>query len=344
MKLCTFQDASTARLGIVDPLQQTVLDLQSTHERLHARASPILRSMQDLIAADAPGLDLARELQAQVTRQGLPVLPLASVKLLAPLPEPRQIRCFSVYEKHMLQSRARVADMRSKAAGGAAQAPSAPAARLDPLYYQQPAFYFTNRFNVVGPDAQIECPRYSGLLDYELEVGMVVGRGGRNLDARHAGAHIFGYTVFNDYSAREQVLRDMELKLGPSKGKSFDTANAMGPWIVTADEIADVQSLQAQVRVNGELRATATTANMLFSFEELLAYASRDETLRPGEFFASGTLGDGSGMEIDRWIQPGDVVECEVGSLGILRNRIAGDTTHHHNGRESPEHTPAGFF
>lgn len=342
MKLCTFQDASAARLGIVDPLQQRVLDLQSTQERLHAHTSPILRSMQDLIAAGEPGLDLARELETQATRQGLPTLPLDSIQLLAPLPEPRQIRCFSVYEKHMLQSRTRVADMRRKAAGNTEAAP--PVLRLDPLYYQQPAFYFTNRFNVVGPDAEIECPAYSGLLDYELEIGMVVGRGGRNLDARHARPHIFGYTVFNDYSAREQVLRDMELKLGPSKGKSFDTANAMGPWIVTADEIADVQSLQAQVRVNDELRATATTAHMLFSFEELLAYASRDETLRPGEFFASGTLGNGSGMEIDRWIQPGDVIECEVGSLGILRNRIAGNAEGRGKGRESTEHTSAGIF
>lgn len=337
MKLCTFQDAQgTSKLGLVDAERQTVLDLQAHHQALRGQASPMLRSMLDLIDAGEAGLDLVRELQAA----NAPAQPLASVRLLAPLPEPRQIRCFSVFEQHMLQSRFRVGEMRHRAAGAAGAAPAAPQ-RLDPLYYQQPAFYFTNRFNVVGPDAHIQCPQYSGLLDYELEIGLVVGREGRNIDARHAGAHVFGYTVFNDYSAREQVLRDMELKFGPTKSKSFDTANAMGPWIVTADEVADVQALQAQVRVNGELRARTHSANMLFGFEELLAYASRDETLRAGEFFASGTLGNGSGMEIDRWIQPGDLVECEVDALGVLRNRIAGHPTHHDNQGEFTEHSLA---
>ena len=343
MKLCTFENEIGApRLGLVDAEQQSVFDLQAGHEALHGHPSPMLHSMLDLIDAGDAGLDLVRELQAQASRKGLLARPLASTKLLAPLPEPRQIRCFSVFEQHMLQSRTRVAEMRRKAAGHTDATP--PVVKLDPLHYQQPAFYFTNRFNVVGPDAEIQCPHYSGLLDYELEIGLVIGRAGRNLDADHAGQHVFGYTVFNDYSAREQVLRDMSLNLGPSKGKSFDTANAMGPWIVTTDEIEDVQALQAQVRVNSELRATSSTANMLFSFEELLAYASRDEMLRAGEFFASGTLGNGSGMEIDRWIQPGDLVECEVGSLGVLRNRIAGHAEERAKGRESADHTPAGIF
>jgi 2-keto-4-pentenoate hydratase/2-oxohepta-3-ene-1,7-dioic acid hydratase in catechol pathway len=118
------------------------------------------------------------------------------------------------------------------------------------------------------------------------------------------------------------MWREMEMRMGPSKGKSFDTANVIGPWIVTPDEIGDVQALDVEVRINGESWGRNTTAHMLHSFEDMIAYISRDETLHKGELFCSGTVGGCSGLELDRWLKPGDVMELEVSRIGVLRNRI----------------------
>jgi 2-keto-4-pentenoate hydratase/2-oxohepta-3-ene-1,7-dioic acid hydratase in catechol pathway len=114
----------------------------------------------------------------------------------------------------------------------------------------------------------------------------------------------------------------MQGRLGPAKGKSFDGANALGPWIVTPDELGDPQGLEVAVRVNGEPRATGSTDGMLFSFEEILAYASQDETVHAGEFFGSGTVGNCCGLETGRFLEDGDVIELEVERIGVLRNVV----------------------
>src|SRR5271154_1196930 len=121
--------------------------------------------------------------------------------------------------------------------------------------------------------------------------------------------HIFGYTIFNDFSARDMQMVEMEGRLGPAKGKSFDGANVLGPWIVTPDEIGDAQALDVEVRVNGEVRSRGSTAGMLFSFEEILAHASQDETIHAGEFFGSGTVGNCCGLELGRFLEHGEVIE-----------------------------------
>ncbi len=159
-------------------------------------------------------------------------------------------------------------------------------------------------------------------MDYELVFGVVTKRARADIPAREVGAHIFGYTIFNDFSARDRQAIEMQGRLGPAKGKSFDGGNVLGPWIVTPDELGDPQALNVAVRVKGELRATGTTAGMLFSFEEILAYASQNETIHAGEFFGSGTVGNCCGLEKGRFLEDGDVIELEVERIGVLQNKV----------------------
>ncbi len=142
------------------------------------------------------------------------------------------------------------------------------------------------------------------------------------LTQKSARDHIFGFAVFNDFSARDAQEIEMSGPLGPAKGKDFDTGNAIGPWIVTTDEIPDPHSLDMIASVNGEEWSRNNSRVMLHTLEEMIAFVSRDETLYPGEFFGSGTTGNGCGLELDRWLKPGDVVELEVERIGVLRNKI----------------------
>jgi 2-keto-4-pentenoate hydratase/2-oxohepta-3-ene-1,7-dioic acid hydratase in catechol pathway len=226
------------------------------------------------------------------------------VRLLAPVPRPRVIRDFLTFEGHMLQA--------GKALGRTS---------IPPVWYEVPAYYKGDPDTVVGPDAIVEWPRYTEKFDFELELGMVIGRRGKNISKSEAGRYIAGYTIWNDYSARDQQMKEGPLGMGPSKGKDFDTGNAVGPYLVTPDEL-DVGDLKMIARVNGEVWTDSTTAGRQFSFADLIAHVSQSETIYPGELWGSGTTTGGSGLELDRWLKPGDVVELEIEGIGILRNRI----------------------
>jgi 2-keto-4-pentenoate hydratase/2-oxohepta-3-ene-1,7-dioic acid hydratase in catechol pathway len=173
---------------------------------------------------------------------------------------------------------------------------------------------------VIGPDADVRWPRYANLLDYELEFACVIGRSGVDIPREKARDHIFGYTIFNDISARDYQTREMSAMLGPAKGKDFDTGNVLGPCIVTADEL-DPDDLTMLARVNGEEWSRGSSASMYHRFEDCIAHVSQCETLHPGELLCSGTVGNGSGMELKRFLQPGDLVELEVEGIGVLANR-----------------------
>lgn len=159
-------------------------------------------------------------------------------------------------------------------------------------------------------------------MDYEPEIAIVTRGTRANIPLSEAPHHIFGYTLFNDFSARDQQMQEMAGRLGPAKGKSFDGANVLGPWIVTPDELGDPETLNVEVRVNGETRAKGTTANMLFTFPQILAYASQDETIFAGEVFGSGTVGNCCGMKLGRFLQSGDTIELRVDRTGVPRNRV----------------------
>jgi 2-keto-4-pentenoate hydratase/2-oxohepta-3-ene-1,7-dioic acid hydratase in catechol pathway len=173
----------------------------------------------------------------------------------------------------------------------------------------------------VGPDADLPWPAYSEQLDFELELAMVVGRRGKDIRRAEARRHIFGYTIWNDVSARDQQMKEGPIGMGPSKGKDFDCGNVLGPYLVTSDEL-DVSNLRMIARVNGEVWTDATSAGRQFSFEDLVAHVSQSETIYPGEVWGSGTVTGGSGLELNRWLRPGDVIELEVEGIGVLRNRV----------------------
>lgn len=321
MKLATFVSPQGEQLiGCVDTDTQTVLELQSTHRRLHGVDSPYFSDMLALIDGGDEGLALARKLQSS----GSPAEthPLSSVKLLSPVPVPRQIRDFNNAEEHMRNAPAGIKMMRAKIAGEPVPKRSDIAVTVPDVNFAQPIFYISNRFNVVGQDAEIQWPGYSEWLDYEAEFGFFVGKTGKDISKTSAAAHIFGYSVFNDFSARDKQIREMEGSMGPTKGKSFDTGNAIGPWIVTRDEIADSRKLAVAIRVNGEVWGKSSTSTMIHSFEDMLAYISENETIYAGEFFGSGTMAGGCSLECDRWMKDGDVIEIEFENIGTLRNRV----------------------
>lgn len=189
-------------------------------------------------------------------------------------------------------------------------------------YVDRPIYYISNRFNVSGPDAEISWPKYSAVMDFELEFAAVIGKRGRDVPAASARAYIFGYTLFNDFSARDRQYLEMQGGLGPTKGKSFDGANAFGPWITTADEVPDPYAIPLEVRVNGEIWSSGSSAGMLHTFEEMIAYVSESETIMAGEIFGSGTINGGCGLEFDRYIDDGDVVELVSPVLGTLRTTV----------------------
>ena len=161
-------------------------------------------------------------------------------------------------------------------------------------------------------------------MDYELELACVIGTTGCNFSEAGAASSIFGYTIFNDFSARDTQSIEMNGYLGPGKSKDFDNANAMGPFLVTADEF-NPYDVEMKSRVNGEERSSGRSDTMYYSFEELIAFISRDETMHAGEILGSGTIGGGCGIEQMKMLNSGDVVELEIENIGVLRNRVVGN-------------------
>ena len=265
-------------------------------------------SVLAIVEGGQNALERAAETLRRPPREAL--FPLADVTLLAPIPQPPQMRDFLCFEKHLQQAFAAVAKLRGTEA------------RIPKVWYERPIFYHPNRFNVCGTGADVPWPRYSERMDFELEFGCYIGTPGKDIPKERARGHIFGYTIFNDFSARDEQTLEMMGQLGPGKGKDFDNSNAMGPCLVTADELADPYNLEMKVRVNGEEWGRGNSRDMHWKFEDCIAHVSRSETLHPGEFFGSGTVGNGCGLEHMKFLEPGDVVELEVEKIGILRNRV----------------------
>ena len=243
-------------------------------------------------------------------------LPLEDVRLLAPL-RPPTLRDFVVFEEHV--------EGVSKSVSGGAGVPE--------TWYEIPTFYFGNPYSVVGPYEPVPVPPGCEALDFEMEVAAIVGRAGHDLTPEGARRHIAGYTILNDWSARDIQRHEMQIGLGPAKGKDF--ANTLVPWIVTADELEpyrhdDRLHLNSEVSINGEHFGDDTLANMAWSFEELVAYASRGTWVRPGDVLGTGTCGSGALAEI--WgragkqepppLAVGDVVRMTVEGIGTIENEV----------------------
>jgi 2-keto-4-pentenoate hydratase/2-oxohepta-3-ene-1,7-dioic acid hydratase in catechol pathway len=223
-------------------------------------------------------------------------------RLLAPL-VPRSFRDFLAFEGHLINAYRNLGR------------------EVPAEWYEVPVYYRSMGTTVTGPDTVLPWPSYSRQLDHELELAAVIGRPCRDVAAADALDCVFGFTIWNDMSARDVQRRELPVGMGPAKAKEWDGSNVLGPCIVTPDEI-DLATLELEVRVNGERWGGDRVSAMHHSFGDLIAYAAQDQTLLPGEVLGSGTATGGSGLEMDRWIQPGDVIEMEAGPIGVLRNTV----------------------
>ena len=275
---------------------------------VHGLDAPLLNLLGDLAAAG----QRARSAPAET-------LPLAEARLRAPVPQPPSVRDFLSFEEH------------------AKNACAALGRDVDPVWYSQPVFYFTNPAAVRGPHDDVPISPGSQRFDYEVEVAAVVGRPGADLTPAEAEACIAGYTVFVDWSARDVQGVESRVGLGPAKGK--DGATSLGPLLVTPDELEDRRSgrgyaLAMSASVNGVHQGGGSWADIHWSFGQMLAYASRGTLLRPGDVVGSGTVGSGCLLELSSlhgaekhpWLQPGDIVTVEIEQLGAVRAKITSAT------------------
>ena len=264
-------------------------------------------SLMDLIEAGEAGLARARK-----ARDGKST-PLSTVSLHAPLLRPTTLRDAYAFETHVKTANAN-------------RGREVPAE-----WYKFPIFYFTNPNNIFGPEDEIPYPPYTNEMDYELEIAAVIGKPGRDIKPADAPAHIFGYTIFNDWSARDVQREEMKVSLGPAKGKDF--ASSLGSCIVTAEELANrsagrpgVYDMAMRAYVNGVERSRGNFKDIYWSFGDILARTSESVTLLPGDVIGSGTVGTGCLLELTKghgpWLLPGDVVELVIEGIGTLKNVI----------------------
>jgi 2-keto-4-pentenoate hydratase/2-oxohepta-3-ene-1,7-dioic acid hydratase in catechol pathway len=299
MRFATWEDGGIVTAGVVG------------EHGLHALPPEI--TVLDLVRAGLP-----TALDTGLAALSAPPVPLAEVRLLPPL-QPPTVRDFVAFEEHVEGVVKSVGD----------------GAGVVPEWYEAPTFYFTNPYALLGAHDDVPVPPGSQLLDFELEVAVVVGRDGASLTPEIAREHVFGYTVLNDWSARDLQRREMKVNLGPAKGK--DSATTLGPWLVTADELEPYRdddgflALDMRVSVNGTAIGQDLLSNMGWPFEDLIAYASRGTEVRAGDVLGSGTCGNG-GCLAELWgrrgeltpppLVPGDVVEMTVEGIGTIRNRV----------------------
>ena len=245
------------------------------------------------------------------------VIALEHVRLHSPIPDPPTIRDFVTFERHI--------EGAIRLAGADTPVP--------PRWYAAPTFYFTNPYSVLGPEDDVPIPPGATLFDLELEVAAVIGRGGSDIAAVDAEQHIAGYCIMNDWTARDLQFAEMEVRLGPAKGK--DTSLTLGPVLVTPDELEPYRAgkaygLEMIAKVNGEVIGTDRCSSMNWSFAEMIEYASRGTEVRPGDVLGSGTCGGGclaefwgrNGLDARAPLRAGDTVEVSVEQLGVLTSRI----------------------
>ena len=231
------------------------------------------------------------------------------ISVLPAITTPPMLRDFMAFEKHLLNVFPRLGR------------------EIPPEWYERPVYYKGNTASIGAHREKIAFPSYAETLDMEFEFAAILGKDGTNISEDGALDHIFGYTIYNDLSARDIQSREMTVGLGPAKGKDFHSAHVLGPVVVTADEVTDPYALSMHGTVNGEVWTEGSTSDMHWRFEQMIAYASRDEPLRAGEVFGSGTVGDGSGTEQDKSLNPGDVVELTMSTLGTLSNELVAHAT-----------------
>jgi 2-keto-4-pentenoate hydratase/2-oxohepta-3-ene-1,7-dioic acid hydratase in catechol pathway len=227
--------------------------------------------------------------------------------ILCPLDSVPSLRDFLAFEDHVKR--------------GAARRKSS----VPDYWYDAPIYYKGNHRSIIGPEAECPWPSYTNKLDFELELAMIVGRKGRNIPRDEAAQHVFGFSILNDFSARDVQAREMTAWLGPAKGKDF--ATSLGPCIVTSDELGAEPDLEMNCRVNGDEWGRARSSSTHWKWSDMIVHVSRDEEIFPGDIYGSGTPGGCCGLDLGRELHPGDVVELEIERIGTLRNTVAEPNT-----------------
>lgn len=226
------------------------------------------------------------------------------VRLRAPVPRPPMLRDCMCFEGHLRDSYSQLdRPMPSE-------------------WYETPVYYKGNIAAISGPEDDVIWPGNSRIMDFEVELAAVIGRRARNIAPEAAERYIAGYTILNDFSARDVQKQEMAVGLGPAVGKDFDGSNVLGPWLVTPDELGTPGQRRFAARVNGETWVDVRNPVAYWPLADMIAYISRTQTLSPGDVIAWGTIPGGCGLEHGRYLRDGDVVELEVEGIGVLRNRV----------------------
>lgn len=315
MKLLTFKLGGVEHLGALT---------ETGVVSLSAAAPEDLRfsSMQHFIESGEPAL-----VRAYAVLESSPAtIPSDQVGWVAPLPLPAQIRDCLGFEEHLKNSFESAIKLSAMAADDPMKAEQALRASgrfaVPDVWYQQPLYYKANRFSVAQSGKDIVWPAYSEVMDFELELACIIGKKGKDIEKGNAEDHIFGYTIYNDLSARDAQMLESPGMLGPAKSKDFDDSIILGPVIVTKDELDDPYNLRMQARVNGETWCDNNSNTIHWTFSDMIAHISKSETLHPGEVIGSGTVGLGCGLEHLRFLNDGDTVELEIEKIGVISNKV----------------------
>lgn len=329
MKICTYKKSSFLgthkRLGILKD-ENTIIDVQLTWQREFEKKeyyspeqraqllapsslSQFLRLYQeDALMKLQETLELyQKSLSLGVSDTGFHFDDLSDLQnnfqFDAPLDDILMYRDFYAHEKHVKKG----FEKRQE--------------KIPSAWYEIPAYYKGGTTGFLGNNNIIPWPRFSQKLDYELELGVIIGRDGKNIKEKNVKNHIFGFTILNDISARDIQKKEMSIRLGPSKGK--DWCSIMGPVIVTFDEFQyEEPNLLMTASINGEEWSRGYSGDSHYSWAEMISHLTQDEWIRSTDFLGQGTVGTGCGLELDRWIQPGDLVELSVEQIGTLKNRV----------------------
>lgn len=331
MKICTYKRTSTfgiqKRLGILHN-EKTIIDVNFTWQALFERAgfyaadkranllappslAAFLRLHQDAAIEKFQetlkhynDLATAGILKTQNAADlAFHLLDAPDTKFDAPLDEINMYRDFYAHEKHVKKG----FEKRNEP--------------VPPAWYEIPAYYKGGNTGFIGHNEIIPWPFYSQQLDYELELGVVIGRDGKNVKSKDIKKHIFGFTILNDISARDIQRKEMSIRLGPAKGK--DWCSIMGPVIVTFDEFNyEEPNLTMTAAVNGEEWSRGQSGDCHYSWGEMIEHMGMEEWIRATDFIGSGTVGTGCGLELDKWIKPGDLLELSIERIGTLKNIV----------------------
>lgn len=325
MKLISFRLSTVigpqVRIGAIAANGQFV-DLDAAHraylvERgltpaaaIRIAAAILPNNMVEFIGGGAMALQAAREALEWAERSerdaslGQIRFEPQKVVLLAPVPRPPVLRDFMAFETHLKNIYPKLGR------------------EIPPEWYTMPVYYKGNPGSIAAHEDEIPVPSYADALDYEFEIAMVIGKSGMDIPRDRAMDHVFGFMIYNDFSARDIQSREMTVGLGPAKGKDFHKGHAFGPCLVTRDEIGNPYDMRMVSRINGQTRCDDSSGTMHWKFEDMIAHASMGEQIVAGEVFGTGTVGNGSGAELGEYLRRGDTIELEVDGLGLLRNRI----------------------